>query len=203
MRHRRMSRRFGRTTEHRQSMFSNMVTSLFLHERILTTLERAKELRRLAERLITLGKRNDLAARRLAARRLRTTGPKANAAQGQKQEALVKLFEAIAPRFMDRPGGYTRIIRAGHRLGDNAQMAFIELLPEEKRTSAASKGQDKTASSRKPRGATKAGAKRANPAKATKAAKKTAKKPAKKPAKKAAKKTAKKPAKKAGSKDAG
>jgi large subunit ribosomal protein L17 len=197
-----MSRRFGRTPTHRKAMFSNMVTSLFLHERILTTLERAKELRRLAEKLITIGKKNDLAARRLAARRLQTTGPKPVAGQGQKQEALTKLFESIAPRFQDRPGGYTRIIRAGNRLGDNAQMAFIELLPDEKRPSAAK--EKKTAK--------KAAKKPATARKAAKGAEKSAKKPAArkaasaaksdaKGAKKTAKKAAKKPAKKSAKAD--
>jgi large subunit ribosomal protein L17 len=132
MRHQRNSRRFGRSVPHRKAMFGNMVTSLFLHERILTTLERAKELRRVAERLITLGKRGDLHARRLAASRLRTTGVKVERRKQNQQEALTKLFETLGPRYRDRPGGYTRIIRTGNRLGDNARMAFIELLPEEK-----------------------------------------------------------------------
>jgi large subunit ribosomal protein L17 len=147
MRHQRNCRRFGRSPSHRKAMFDNLVTSLFIHERILTTVERAKELRRVAEKLITLGKRNDLHARRLAARRLRTTAERIEGAKGkakvQKEVALTKLFESIAPRFKDRPGGYTRIIKTGNRQGDNAQMAFIELLPEEKKP--ARKGKKKTA----------------------------------------------------------
>ena len=133
MRHHRKSRRFGRTTAHRKAMFNNMVTSLFIHDRILTTLEKAKELRRIAERLITLGKKGDLHSRRLAARRLRTTGEYVDKKKVQREEALEKLFDTIAPRFKDRPGGYTRIIKTGHRMGDNAKMAFIEILPEEKK----------------------------------------------------------------------
>ena len=134
MRHKVKSRRFGRTTAHRKAMFNNMVTSLFIHDRILTTLEKAKELRRIAERLITLGKRGDLHARRLAARRLKTTGEIVDKKKVQRELALERLFDTIAPRFKDRPGGYTRIIRTGRRMGDNARMAFIELLPEEKKT---------------------------------------------------------------------
>ncbi len=133
MRHQRKSRSFGRSPSHRKAMFDNLVTSLFLHERILTTLDRAKEVRRVAEKLITLGKRGDLAAIRLAARRLKTTGQKVKQRKVQREEALRKLFDSIAPRFSDRPGGYTRIIRTGNRQGDNASMAFIELLPEEKK----------------------------------------------------------------------
>jgi len=188
MRHQRNSRRFGRNTPHRRAMFDNMVTSLFLHERILTTLDRAKELRRVAERLITLGKRGDLHARRLAARRLQTTGQKVEKVKVNKEEALRRLFEEIAPRFQDRPGGYTRIIRTGHRLGDNAKMAFIELLPEEKKATRKG-GKKKTAK--------KAAKKADGSAKVEVAAKKPAKNAAKKPAKKAAKKPAKKAAKKA------
>ena len=127
MRHGRKSRRFGRTTAHRKAMFDNMVTSLFLHERILTTLERAKELRRLAEKLITLGKRDDVAARRLAAKRLKTTGQKVDNRVVQKEEALRRLFENIAPRFKDRPGGYLRILKMGPRPGDAAPMAIVML----------------------------------------------------------------------------
>jgi len=182
MRHLKKSRRFGRSPTHRKAMFSNMVTSLFLHERLLTTLERAKELRRLAEKLITLGKRGDLAARRLAARRLQTTGKKEGKQFINEEKALRNLFETIAPRFADRPGGYTRIVRTGHRHGDNAAMAFIELLPEERKTPA-----------KTPKKGKKGGAKK--PAKAAAKAKPAAKKPAAKkaPAKKPAKKSAKKP----------
>ena len=178
MRHLKKSRRFGRSPSHRRAMFNNMVTSLFLHERILTTLEKAKELRRLAEKMVTLGKRGTLAARRLAAKRLQTTGRKEGKQTISEETALRRLFETIAPRFADRPGGYTRIIRTGHRLGDNAAMAFIELLPEERK--AATKGKKGKKTGKKP---TKPVAK-AKPAKKTAAAKKdTPKKPAKKAAK--------------------
>jgi large subunit ribosomal protein L17 len=160
-------------------MFNNMVTSLFLHERLLTTLEKAKELRRLAEKLITIGKRGDLAARRLAAKRLQTTGRKEGKQFFHEEQALRKLFDTIAPRFADRPGGYTRIIRTGRRLGDNAAMAFIELLPEERK--APTKGKKGKKGAKKP--AKKAA--KAKPAKKKAAGKKET--PAKKPAKKTAK----------------
>jgi large subunit ribosomal protein L17 len=179
MRHLKKSRRFGRSPTHRKAMFSNMVTSLFLHERLLTTLEKAKELRRLAEKLITLGKRGTLAARRTAARRLQTTGKKEGKQFINEEKALRNLFETIAPRFADRPGGYTRIIRTGHRLGDNAAMAFIELLPEERKTPTKGK-KGKKGGAKKP--AKKAAAK-AKPAKKAAAKKESPKKPAKKTAK--------------------
>ena len=144
MRHLRKSRRFGRPTSHRLAMFRNMVTSLFLHERIFTTLCKAKELRRVAEKLVTFGKRGDLAARRVAARTLQTTGK----AEGKKivhdEEALKKLFSDLGPRYAGRPGGYTRIIRAGQRKGDCAPMAFIEMLPAEKKAQSSGKGGKKS-----------------------------------------------------------
>jgi large subunit ribosomal protein L17 len=178
MRHLKKSRRFGRSPHHRKAMFNNMVTSLFLHERLLTTLEKAKELRRLAEKLITLGKRGTLAARRTAAKRLQTTGRKEGKQFINEEKALKNLFETIAPRFADRPGGYTRIIRTGHRLGDNAAMAFIELLPEERK--APSKGKKGKKGTKKPAKKTA----KAKPAKKAAAKKEPA---AKKPAKKTAK----------------
>ena len=131
MRHLKKSRRFGRSPHHRKAMFNNMVTSLFLHERLLTTLEKAKELRRLAEKLITLGKRGTLAARRTAAKRLQTTGRKEGKEFFNEEKALRALFETIAPRFADRPGGYTRITKLGPRKGDGAEMAVIELVDYE------------------------------------------------------------------------
>jgi large subunit ribosomal protein L17 len=97
-------------------MLRNMATSLFRHERIETTTAKAKELRPFAERLITLAKRGDIPARRLAARKI------------SDREILGKLFDEIAPRFADRPGGYTRILKLGHRRGDAAEMALIELV---------------------------------------------------------------------------
>jgi large subunit ribosomal protein L17 len=180
MRHLKKSRRFGRSPHHRKAMFNNMVTSLFLHERLLTTLEKAKELRRLAEKLITLGKRGTLAARRTAAKRLQTTGRKEGKQFFNEEKALQALFETIAPRFADRPGGYTRIIRTGRRLGDNAAMAFIEILPEERKASTKGKGKKGKKGAKKP--AKKAA--KAKPAKKAAAKKET---PAKKPAKKTAK----------------
>jgi large subunit ribosomal protein L17 len=179
MRHLKKSRRFGRSPHHRRAMFNNMVTSLFLHERILTTLQRAKELRRLAEKLVTLGKRGDLAARRLAARRLQTQGRKEGRQRISEETALRKLFDTIAPRFADRPGGYTRIIRTGRRLGDNAPMAFIELLPEERKAAPKGKKGKKPAAKKTTQPPAKA-----KPAKKKAPVKKAApKKPAKKTAK--------------------
>jgi large subunit ribosomal protein L17 len=183
MRHLKKSRRFGRSPSHRKAMFNNMVTSLFLHERILTTLYKAKELRRMAEKLITLGKRGDLAARRLAARRLQTQGRKEGKQFINEEAALRKLFDTIGPRFADRPGGYTRIIRTGRRLGDNAPMAFIELLPEErkaptkgKKGKKPSKKAAKPAAKAKPKAAgKKTPAKKAAPKKPAKKTKKSSK----------------------------
>ncbi len=158
MRHQRKSRRFGMSPSHRRSMFRNMVTSLFVHERIRTTLERAKELRRVAEKLITLGKRGDLSARRLAARTLRIQTIKEGAKKIHKEVALVKLFETLAPRYSDRPGGYTRIIKIGRRRGDNAPLALLEMIPDEsketkgkatKKKKAGSKTSSKTATPKK------------------------------------------------------
>jgi large subunit ribosomal protein L17 len=119
MRHRVGGRKLGRKTPHRISMFRNMVTSLLEHERIHTTLPRAKSVRPIAERMITLGKRETLHARRQALAFI-------------KDPAVVaKLFSTLAPRFADRSGGYTRIIRLGFRDGDGAQMALLELIGSE------------------------------------------------------------------------
>ncbi len=119
MRHRVAGRKLGRKTAHRISMFRNMVTSLLDKERIRTTLPRAKELRPIAERMITLGKRETLHARRQAL------------AFVKDPSVVAKLFETLAPRFAQRKGGYTRIIRLGFRDGDGAQMAILELLGSE------------------------------------------------------------------------
>lgn len=119
MRHRVAGKKLGRTTAHRMMMFRNMVTSLLDKESIRTTLDRAKAVRPIAERMITLGKRETLHARRQALAFV-------------KDPAVVsKLFDTIAPRFSQRPGGYTRIIRLGFRDGDGAQMAIIELIGSE------------------------------------------------------------------------
>ncbi len=118
MRHNKTGRRLGRKPDHRQHMMHNMVTSFFQSEKITTTVTRAKELRKLVDRMITLGKRGDLHARRQALQVIRDP------------QAVAKLFEMIAPRYSNRPGGYTRIIRLENRLGDNAPMAIIELVEE-------------------------------------------------------------------------
>ncbi len=116
MRHRKKGRKLNRTASHRRAMLRNMASSLFIHGRIETTTAKAKELRPYAERLITLAKRGDLHARRLAAARM------------QGRDAVGKLFDEIGPRFQDRPGGYTRILKLGARKGDAAEMALIELV---------------------------------------------------------------------------
>ena len=120
MRHGKVHRKLNRTAEHRKAMFANMAAALIKHEQIMTTLPKAKDLRPVVEKLITLGKRGDLAARRLAAGYLMT------------DEAVVKLFDTVGPRFGDRNGGYTRIIRTAWNKGDGADKAFLELLGSEK-----------------------------------------------------------------------
>jgi large subunit ribosomal protein L17 len=119
MRHNKSGRKLGRNSGHRNAMMRNMVTSLIEHGRITTTDSRAKELRKLVDRMITLGKRGDLHARRQVSQVIRT------------RLVVAKLFEQIGPRFKDRPGGYTRIIKLGSRLGDNAPQSIIELVEEE------------------------------------------------------------------------
>jgi len=118
MRHNKSGRTLGRKPDHRQHMMRNMVTSFLLNEKITTTVTRAKELRKLAEKMITLAKRGDLHSRRQAMRVIR------------EPQVVARLFEMIAPRYADRPGGYTRILRLDNRLGDNAPMAIIELVEE-------------------------------------------------------------------------
>jgi large subunit ribosomal protein L17 len=116
MRHAKSGRKLNRTASHRKAMFANMATALIKHEQIVTTLPKAKELRGVADRLITLGKRGDLHSRRMAASRLRD------------EKMAKKLFDVLAPRYADRPGGYTRVLKAGFRYGDMAPMAVIELV---------------------------------------------------------------------------
>ena len=116
MRHRIKGMKLGRTAAHRRATLRNMVTSLFRHGRIETTTAKAKELRPYAERLITLAKRGDLHARRLAATKV------------QDREVLGTLFNDIGPRFSERPGGYTRVLKLGNRKGDAAEMSLIELV---------------------------------------------------------------------------
>ena len=116
MRHRKSGRRLNRNSTHRNAMFRNMASSLFRHELIQTTLPKAKELRRVAEPLITLSKADSVATRRLAFNRLRD------------KEAVGKLFNELGPRYKDRPGGYLRILKCGYRPGDQAPMAYVELV---------------------------------------------------------------------------
>jgi len=116
MRHRKSGRKFNRTSSHRKAMFRNMSASLVEHELIKTTLPKAKELRRVAEPLITLAKNDSVANRRLAFSRLRNDA------------VVAKLFDELGPRYSERPGGYLRILKCGFRAGDNAPMAFVELV---------------------------------------------------------------------------
>ena len=116
MRHRKSGRKLNRTPSHRKAMFANMAAALINHEQITTTLPKAKELKPFVEKLVTLAKRGDLHARRIAISRVR-------------DEAMVKkLFETIGPRYEDRHGGYTRVLKAGFRYGDNAPIAVIEFV---------------------------------------------------------------------------
>ncbi|MEO7067179.1 MAG: 50S ribosomal protein L17 [Rhodanobacter sp.] len=116
MRHQKSGRKFNRTSSHREAMFKNMASSLFKHELIRTTLPKAKELRRVAEPLITMAKVDGVANRRLAFARLRD------------KEAVGKLFVELGPRYRERAGGYLRILKCGFRVGDNAPMAYVELV---------------------------------------------------------------------------
>jgi large subunit ribosomal protein L17 len=116
MRHMKSGRKLNRTSSHREAMFRNMTASLIKHELIRTTLPKAKELRRVAEPLITLGKTDGVANRRLAFARLRD------------KQAVGKLFVELGPRYRERPGGYLRILKCGFRPGDNAPMAYVELV---------------------------------------------------------------------------
>jgi large subunit ribosomal protein L17 len=116
MQHRKLGRRFSRAPGHRLAMFSNLAASLIRHEQIVTTLPKAKDLKRVVDKYITLAKRGDLNSRRIAASRMR-------------DEAMVKkLFDILGPRYKDRAGGYTRVIKAGYRYGDSAPVAVIELV---------------------------------------------------------------------------
>ena len=161
MKHRIAGRRLDRTTEHRTAMFKNMVTSLLRHERIQTTAPKAKELKRIADKVITLAKKGSAHARRQAYRQVRDV------------EVLNKFFESIAPRFAKRPGGYTRIVRIGRRAGDNAEVAMIELTERAPAEAPAEKGEEKAEKKTEK----KAKAPKAEPAE--KAEKKAAKKPKK------------------------
>ena len=116
MRHSKGYRRLNRTHEHRKALFANMAGSLIEHEQIKTTLPKAKELRPIVEKLITLAKRGDMHARRLAASQLK------------EDQYVIKLFDVLGPRYTERKGGYTRVLRAGFRYGDMAPMAIIEFV---------------------------------------------------------------------------
>ena len=116
MRHRNSGRKFGMTSSHRQAMFKNMAVSLFRHEQIVTTVQRAKELRRIAEPLITLAKESSVANRRIAFARLRD------------RDVVTKLFDELGVRYRNRPGGYLRILKKGLRAGDTATMAVVQLM---------------------------------------------------------------------------
>jgi large subunit ribosomal protein L17 len=116
VRHRNKGRQLSRTATHRKATLRNLATALFRHERIETTTAKAKELRPYAERLITLARRGDVHSRRLAGRKIQDRG------------VLGKLFDDIAPRYAERPGGYTRILKVGNRKGDAAEMSLIELV---------------------------------------------------------------------------
>jgi len=173
MRHHKSGRKLNRTSSHRSAMFRNMAVSLFRHEQIRTTLPKAKELRRVAEPLITMGKNPSLANRRLAFSRLRD------------REIVGKLFDDIGIRFRDRPGGYLRVLKTGYRTGDSAPMAIVQLV---ERKSVVAEGAEKPAKK-------KSAAKKAAPKK-SEAKAETEKKEAKPAEKAAKKKTAKKAAKK-------
>ena len=126
MRHRNQGRKLNRTPTHRSALLASLAAALIKHEQIATTLPKAKELRRVADRMITLAKKGDLHARRLAFSRLRDEG------------MVAKLFDTLGPRYAARPGGYTRVLKAGFRYGDSAPMALIELVDRDR----AAKGLD-------------------------------------------------------------
>jgi large subunit ribosomal protein L17 len=184
MKHRVVGRRLDRTTEHRTAMLRNMVTSLFRHERIVTTTPKAKELKRFADKMVTLAKRGTAHHRRIANRDVRDV------------EVLNKLFDTLAGRYETRPGGYTRIVRVGRRHGDNADMSVIELL-DRAPTAAPEEGEEakkatKTKEAKEAKAAAPKKAKAPKAEKAPKAAKAPKAPKAAKPAKGAKKTTAKK-----------
>jgi large subunit ribosomal protein L17 len=154
MRHRRDHRKLSRTASHRRALLRNLVTALFQYERIETTVAKAKEARRLAERLITFAKRGDLGARRHVARFV------------TRPEVTSKLFETIAPWYAERAGGYTRILRIGHRLGDAGETAYLELVKSAEQKERARKEREAAEAAKTGKGA--------KPAKAEKGAKEKA-----------------------------
>ncbi len=137
MMHGKRGRRFSRTVSHRKAMFANLASSLIQHEQIVTTLPKAKDLRPIVEKLVTLAKRGDLHARRLAVAEIRDIG------------SVKKLFETIGPRYKSRSGGYTRVLKAGFRQGDNAPVAVIEFVDRDENAKGLDSGpvQDRTGDS--------------------------------------------------------
>lgn len=133
MRHNNAGRKLGRNSSHRKAMYRNMVTSLFEHGRVQTTDAKAKEVKRIAEKLITIGRKNDLAARRRALGYI------------MSRDVVAKLFDEISPGFGARPGGFTRIIKVGNRKGDNAPISILELVKEEYKPKAVAKAPKKAA----------------------------------------------------------
>jgi len=155
MRHRVHGRKLGRTTAHRKALFRNQLTALFTHERIITTVAKAKELRPIAERMVTLARTGSLPARR----RILTMVP--------DKIVVRRLFDEIAPRFMDREGGYTRIVRLGNRRGDNAELALIELVDYVPTAKGETAGEEKTSLMDRARGMFGGGRKAASKEKET------------------------------------
>jgi large subunit ribosomal protein L17 len=153
MRHRKAGRKLGVTTSHRHAMFANMAAALIKHEQIETTLPKAKELRAVVDRLITLGKKGGLANRRLAMSRLRD------------EKMVKKLFDVLGKRYQDRNGGYTRVLKAGFRYGDNAAVAFIELVDRDRSAKGKDSGQDSAEEAAAPAEAADAPAKKKAPKK--------------------------------------
>jgi large subunit ribosomal protein L17 len=131
MRHGKSGKKLGRTSSHRKAMLRNMVTSLFKYEKIQTTDSKAKELRKVADKMVTLGKRGDLHARRQAASYVRDS------------DVVVKLFSDLSERFRERNGGYTRTVKTGYRVGDNAPMSIVELIGEVKKAKGKTKAKAK------------------------------------------------------------
>lgn len=132
MRHRMSGKKLGKTTPHRYAMLKNMANSLVEHGRIETTVDRAKALKQFVEPLITLGKKGDLSARRLALKRL------------PNKKTVHRIFEEISPKFRNRPGGYTRILKTGYREGDNANSAIIEFVEDVNASEQSSEGEEST-----------------------------------------------------------
>jgi len=166
MRHRKKTIKLGRTSEHGEALLASLATNLIKCGRIQTTVAKAKAVRPFAEKLVTLAKRGDLAARRIVARRLKVTGPGAERSGDKKaleqwhkdHDVLRKLFTEIAPVFKDRQGGYTRIMRLATRIGDGAEGALIEwvsYIPQAPKAKPDDKGQTKAAGKKTEKAATK------------------------------------------------